>query len=164
MGALRFLVLCVLYGAAAWVSTAAEASRGVAQVREYRRANEHRIVHELVDLLAIPNVATDTPNIQRNAAKLVEMLERRGISARLLPIEGRGPVVFGELEAPGATRTVIFYCHYDGQPVDPSRWIDTTPFQPALRTNSIEAGGKLIPFPERPAPYQDDFCLSGCFS
>ncbi len=157
MGTLRFLVLCLLYGAAAWVSTAAEASRVVAQVREYRRANEHRIVRELVDLLAIPNVATDTPNIQRNAAKLVEMLERRGISTRLLPIEGRGPVVFGELEAPGATRTVIFYCHYDGQPVDPSRWIDTTPFQPALRTNSIEAGGKLIPFPERPAAYQDDW-------
>ncbi len=59
MGTLRFLVLCVLYGAAAWVSTAAEAPRGVTQLREYRKANEPRIVRELVDLLAIPNVARD---------------------------------------------------------------------------------------------------------
>ena len=47
MVALRFLVLCVLYGAAAWVSTAAEAEHVVAQVREYRKANEQRIVREL---------------------------------------------------------------------------------------------------------------------
>jgi len=71
-------------------------------------ANEHRIVHELTDLLAIPNIASDTANIQRNAAKLVEMLERRGIETRLLPIPGRGLVVLGRLNTLGATRTVIF--------------------------------------------------------
>jgi len=137
------------------------AAQVVQAVREYRKANEDRIVRELREFLAIPNVASDTANIQKNAARLVEMLEARGIESHLLPIAGRGPVVFGKLETPGATRTVIFYAHYDGQPVDPKAWTDGAPFEPALRTDSIENGGKRIPFPEArggdSANYQDNW-------
>src|SRR5258706_16385283 len=105
------------------------------EVRNYRQANETRILRELREFLSIPNVASDTANIQKNAARLKEMLEARGIEAHLLSIEGRGPVVFGKLEAEGATRTVIFYAHYDGQPVDPATWTDKDPFHPILRDN-----------------------------
>src|SRR3984957_17409922 len=133
----------------------------VEQVRVYRIGNEDRIVRELAEFLAIPNVASDTENIQKNAARLVGMLEARGIETHLLPITGRGPVVFGKLIAPEATRTVIFYAHYDGQPVDPAAWTDGTPFEPVLRSDAIEAGGKRIPFPEnslkQPSFYQDDW-------
>ena len=117
-------------------------------VREYRMDNEDRIVRELSEFLSIPNVASDTANIQKNAARLVEMLEARGIETHLLPINGRGPVVFGKLITPEAKRTVIFYAHYDGQPVDPTAWTDGKPFEPVLRSAAIEAGGKRIPFPE----------------
>src|SRR6202011_1638246 len=120
-----------------------------------------RIVRELAEFLAIPNVASDTENIQKNAAHLVEMLEARGIETHLLPIAGRGPVVFGKLTAPDAKRTVIFYAHYDGQPVDPAAWTDGRPFEPGLRTDAIEAGGKRIPFPDsdakHPAGYSDNW-------
>ncbi len=131
------------------------------EVRAYRLANEDRIVRELAELLAIPNVATDTENIERNAAKLIEMLEARGIETHPLTIAGRGPVIFGKLTTPEATRTVIFYAHYDGQPVDAKAWTESGPFEPALRSNAIEAGGKRIPFPaptgNEPAVYQDDW-------
>jgi acetylornithine deacetylase/succinyl-diaminopimelate desuccinylase-like protein len=131
------------------------------QVRSYRMGNEDRIIRELREFLAIPNVASDTENIQKNAAHLKEMLEARGIETTLLPIAGRGPVVFGKLDAPGAKRTVIFYAHYDGQPVDPAAWTDGKPFDPVLRSNAIEAGGKRIPFPEGNAKhssaYSDDW-------
>ncbi|HYL84081.1 MAG TPA: M20/M25/M40 family metallo-hydrolase [Candidatus Angelobacter sp.] len=130
-------------------------------VRAYRIENEDRIVRELSEFLAIPNVASDTPNIQRNAAHLVEMLEARGIETHLLPITGRGPVVFGKLTSPEAKRTVIFYAHYDGQPVDPAAWTDGAPFEPVLRDAAIEAGGKRIPFPSagagHGAVYNDDW-------
>src|SRR5215471_7261106 len=149
----------LLYPARAQMSNAPPTARVVAQVRAYRQANEHLIVEELADLLAIPNIASDTANIQRNAAKLVEMLGRRGIHAQLLEIPGRGPVLYGQLNSPGATRTVIFYAHYDGQPVNPSEWVDTKPFEPALRTGAIEVGGKLIPFPQPPTPFLDDWRL-----
>lgn len=130
-------------------------------VREYRMENEDRIVRELSEFLAIPNVASDTLNIQKNAAHLVEMLEARGIETHLLPINGRGPVVFGKLMSPEATRTVIFYAHYDGQPVDPAAWTDGAPFEPVLRDGAIEAGAKRIPFPASGAgkrgAYKDDW-------
>jgi acetylornithine deacetylase/succinyl-diaminopimelate desuccinylase-like protein len=131
------------------------------EVREYRLANEDRIVRELVEFLSIPNIASDAPNIQKNADRLVEMLEARGIETHALVIPGRGPVLFGKLSAENAARTVIFYAHYDGQPVDPAAWTDGKPFDPALRTAAIEAGGKRIPFPqnspENPAHYDDDW-------
>jgi acetylornithine deacetylase/succinyl-diaminopimelate desuccinylase-like protein len=89
------------------------------------------------------------------------MLEARGIETHLLPITGRGPVVFGKLMSAEAKRTVIFYAHYDGQPVDPAAWTDGAPFEPALRDAAIEAGGKRIPFPAssvgRRAECQDDW-------
>jgi acetylornithine deacetylase/succinyl-diaminopimelate desuccinylase-like protein len=128
-------------------------------VREYREANEDRIVRELREFLAIPNVANDTANIQKNAGRLRVMLEARGIETHLLSIEGRGPVVFGKLETPGAKRTVIFYAHYDGQPVDAAAWTDKAPFEPILYENAMETGGKRIPFPA-PANtphYKDDW-------
>ena len=131
------------------------------EVRDYRLDNEDRIVRELAEFLSIPNVASDTPNIQKNAARLVEMLEARGIETHLLPIGGRGPVVFGKLTAADAQRTVIFYAHYDGQPVDPAAWTDGKPFEPVLRSGPIETGGKRIPFPENSsgnrASYNDDW-------
>ena len=117
-------------------------------VREYRVDNEDRIVRDLSEFLAIPNVASDTANIQKNATRLVEMLEARGIETHLLPIAGRGPVVFGKLLTAEGKRTVIFYAHYDGQPVDAAAWTDGKPFEPVLRSSAIEAGGKRIPFPE----------------
>ena len=118
----------------------------VAAVRAYRTAHEAEIVGELVDLLAIPNVASDSVNIRRNAAKIIEMMGHRGIRARLL--EGNGPpAIFGELKTPGATRTIGFYAHYDGQPVEPSKWA-SEPFKPTLRDKPIETGGRVIPFPK----------------
>jgi acetylornithine deacetylase/succinyl-diaminopimelate desuccinylase-like protein len=129
----------------------------IEEVRSYRLANEHRIMRELREFLSIPNVASDTPNIQKNASRVKEMLEARGIETHLLSIERRGPVVFGKLDTLGATRTVIFYAHYDGQPVDPSAWTDKAPFEPVLRDDSIEAGGRRIPFPDQADSYQDDW-------
>ena len=47
----------------------------------------------------------------------------------------------------GATRTVLIYAHFDGQPVNPSRWQTTQPFAPALYSDSIQKGGSKIPWP-----------------
>jgi acetylornithine deacetylase/succinyl-diaminopimelate desuccinylase-like protein len=102
------------------------------EVLEYRQVHERAIVAELVELLSIPNVAADAAGIRRNAALLIAMLERRGLVARTLEVEGANPVVFAELEAPGATRTVTFYAHYDGQPADPRNW-RSDPWDPQLR-------------------------------
>ena len=117
------------------------------QVRSYRTAHEAEILGELRELLAIPNVAADRPNIARNAERIVAMLERRGVQARLLDGGEGPPAVYGELLVPGARRTVMWYAHYDGQPVDTTQWT-TPPWTPVLRDKALDAGGKEIPFPE----------------
>ena len=159
--AVTLFITLLPYPAQAQKSTPPAPAQVAQEVRDYRMDNEDRIIRELAEFLAIPNVASDTPNIQKNAAHLVEMLEARGIETHLLPIAGRGPVVFGKLISPEAKRTVIFYAHYDGQPVDPSAWTDGKPFEPALRDAAIEAGGKRIPFPANSAArrgiYNDDW-------
>jgi acetylornithine deacetylase/succinyl-diaminopimelate desuccinylase-like protein len=134
-------------------------SRTASEVRIWREANETRVMDELRALLSIPNFALDTANIQRNAEKLVEMLHARGFETQLLPISGRGPVVFGKLETPGAARTIIFYMHYDGQSVDPATWTGTKPYEPALRDAPFDSGGKIISFPSESEHYKDDWRL-----
>lgn len=156
--------IAILLASVAWLAAGAveqsahQAQQVVTAVRAYRVAHEPQIIGEFVKLLSIPDVASDAANIARNATLIQSMLEARGFHVELLPTaEGRGPVVFGDLDAPGAKHTILFYAHYDGQPVDPSKWIDTKPFVPALRTDSIDKGGKLIPFPDQPGSYKDDW-------
>ena len=110
-------------------------------------ADKAAVLTELRELLAIPNVASDTPNIERNADAIAEMLRKRGIEPRLLRVEGAPPVVFGELRAPNAKETLILYAHYDGQPVDRAKWA-SDPWTPVLRTNLIESGGKDLAWDE----------------
>jgi acetylornithine deacetylase/succinyl-diaminopimelate desuccinylase-like protein len=42
----------------------------------------------------------------------------------------------------------MLYAHYDGQPTDPSKWIESKPWTPVLRTAAIEAGGTIVPISE----------------
>jgi len=103
------------------------------QVRTWREAREPQIVREFSDLLAIPNVKSDTASLNRNAREIAAMLARRGVNARLLENGEWPPAVYGELKSPGATRTIVLYAHYDGQPVDPKEWQGGAPFTPTMR-------------------------------
>ena len=117
--------------------------------REYRERNESELLTEYSELLAIPNHAKDSVNIRRNADYLVRMLERRGFAnAQRLEVPGGVPSVYGEMKASGATRTLVLYAHYDGQPLDAKQWT-TPPWSPVLRDKSLAAGGKIIPIPAR---------------
>jgi acetylornithine deacetylase/succinyl-diaminopimelate desuccinylase-like protein len=122
-------------------------------VRDYRRAHEREILAEFTRLLAIPNIASDTPNIRRNAQLLLAMMQRRGLNPRLLETKSKDspPAVYGEWKVPGATRSIVFYAHYDGQPVDPEQWTASPPFQPTWRSAATESGGKIVRIPARGA-------------
>ena len=106
--------------------------------RNWRQAHEPAILAEFFKLLEIPNIARDLPNIERNAALIQQMMERRSIAVQLLRVPNAPPVVYGEIKTPGATQTIVFYAHYDGQPVDSKQWI-TPPFQPVLREGRLYA-------------------------
>jgi acetylornithine deacetylase/succinyl-diaminopimelate desuccinylase-like protein len=107
-------------------------------VHEYRQQHELEIVRNYFELLSLPNVASDTANIRANADHISALLRARGFQTRLLATAGSPPVVYGELLSPGATHTVLWYAHYDGQPVDKTQWA-TDPWTPVLRGGPLES-------------------------
>jgi acetylornithine deacetylase/succinyl-diaminopimelate desuccinylase-like protein len=116
------------------------------QVRAYRMSHDAAIMNELATFLAIPNLASDTRNIRKNAEHLVSLLKARDLAPRLLEVPGSPPAVYAEWLTPGATKTIVFYAHYDGQPVDTTQW-KTPPWQVVLRDKPVDAGGQIIPIP-----------------
>jgi acetylornithine deacetylase/succinyl-diaminopimelate desuccinylase-like protein len=118
--------------------------------RAWIAANERAVLADFAELLAIPNLASDTENIRRNAEAIRARLEARGFRVRLLDGEGGPPPIFAELPSPGAKRTITVYAHYDGQPVDPARWA-SPPWTPTLRRGTAESGAAEIPLASLPA-------------
>src|ERR1700741_1284744 len=112
-------------------------------VADYVRRPQGDIVRELLSLVAIPNHRADLPNIKRNAELLRQMLERRGMKPEVWETP-TAPLVYGERLVPGATRTILFYIHFAGQPVDKAGWKQKDPFKPIVRAGSLEEGAPVI--------------------
>ena len=126
-------------------------SPGVLKIRKYVNSNAGKIISEFSEFLSLPNVASDPVGQQKNIAFIMSMMNKRGIQkVQLLSASTAGvpPAVYGEAIVPGAKLTLIFYAHYDGQPVNPSQWAkELDPFIPKLFTDLLDRGGKNIPFP-----------------
>jgi acetylornithine deacetylase/succinyl-diaminopimelate desuccinylase-like protein len=130
------------------ISVCAQTNPASIAARHWRETHERAIIDEYFQLLSIPNIASDQVNIRRNADFIVAMLQKRGVAAKLVEAPDVNPVVFGEIRTPGATRTIVFYAHYDGQPLDPKEWA-TPPFSPVLRDKSLDKDGRIIPLPTK---------------
>lgn len=110
---------------------------------KWRSANEQLIVDRFSELLSIPNVASDTVNIRRNAKHISGMLQQAGMQTRLLELEGSNPAIYAERLSPGASTTLLIYVHYDGQPVNPTDWA-SDPWSPVMRDGMVEQHGKSV--------------------
>jgi len=150
----------VASGTVAWSAESPSAESLLEKVRSYRAAHEVEIVTELAELVELPNVATDLEAMEVNAVHLTRLLEVRGFKVSLLRADGGPPVVFGHRPKPDAERRVIFYAHYDGQPVVPELW-GSDPWEVLIRTDRIEDGGKDVPFDKLDPPLNPDWRLYG---
>ena len=126
---------------------------GADPINQWRQAHEQQIVDQFAELLSIPNVAADKPNIRRNANHIAQLMRDVGMSVELLELEGSNPVVFAERKSPGATKTLMIYIHYDGQPVNPDNWA-SDPWQAVMRTDMVEKDGQPVPMK---APFDPDW-------
>jgi acetylornithine deacetylase/succinyl-diaminopimelate desuccinylase-like protein len=108
----------------------------------FRYVDQHRdrFLGELFTLLQQPSISAQNVGVAECADLLKFQMEAIGISARILPTAGH-PVVFGELKAPGATRTLLIYGHYDVQPPDPLELWRTPPFEPTIKDGRIWGRG-----------------------
>src|SRR5262245_32017264 len=122
----------------------AKGSEITRKVRTYRQAHEKAILEELADLVRLPNVADDVDDISRNAEHLVRLLQRRGFVTRVLAAApATPPSVYGELRTPHAKRTLLFYAHFDGQPVNQPGWL-SAPFEPVMRDRPLREGVRTV--------------------
>jgi acetylornithine deacetylase/succinyl-diaminopimelate desuccinylase-like protein len=125
----KVLAGCVLVLVAPFMPSAAGAG---ALRAEAERAVQH-IAGEYLELLRYRNVASRPADIARNAEFLRAVLEKHGLGARLFGNAAGRPLVLAQLGADAARPTVLFYIHYDGQPVVDAEWSQPDPFAPVVR-------------------------------
>ena len=137
----------ILFAVSFLFSSVLLAQTDLDRIHSYQLKNESSIYNNFISFLQIPNVATDTVNIRKNADFLVQMMNTKGISqVQLLETNDRfvPPVVYGEVNVPGATKTVVFYAHYDGQPVNPAIWAKGLhPFKPQLLNGRFDENASV---------------------
>ncbi|MDG2398535.1 MAG: M20/M25/M40 family metallo-hydrolase [Candidatus Marinimicrobia bacterium] len=132
--------------------------QSVKATQKWVKKNGHTIIKDFAHLLSMPNVASDKVNIRRNAKYISNLFKKRGFDMQLLETEDANPIIYGEYKTPGAKRTLCFYVHYDGQPVDLIQWTHG-PFDPVLYDASMDAGGKPIPLPMKQTKIDLDWRL-----
>jgi acetylornithine deacetylase/succinyl-diaminopimelate desuccinylase-like protein len=106
---------------------------------EYVEQNRERFIAELQDFVRQPSVAAQNLGMREMADKVWARLKKLGAAARLIPVEGGNPVVYGEIG--GGPRTLLIYDHYDVQPAEPLELWETPPWAGAIRDGKIFARG-----------------------
>ena len=99
----------------------------------------------LFRFLAIESVSTDpayADECEAAATSLAADLSSLDIAAEIHPTDGHPIVLAKSPPAGGGRRRVVFYGHYDVQPVDPLELWHTPPFEPRIAT--LDDGRKAI--------------------
>ena len=126
-------------------------SDGAAQ--EVDRTLEHTLAHidagqeaslgRLFELLRIPSISTQPKHAgdcRRAAEWLSGLLDGMGFDASVRDTPGH-PIVVAHDRSDAGGPHVLFYGHYDVQPVDPLSLWNTAPFEPVVRDGAIVARG-----------------------
>ena len=113
-------------------------------VIDFININRERYLDELKALLAIPSISAlpqHAGDVRRCAEWCADEMRRIGLqNVRLIDTPGN-PVTYGDwLGAEGAP-TILFYGHYDVQPVDPLELWESPPFDATIRDGEIYARG-----------------------
>jgi len=108
-------------------------------------AKRHSIVTSFLELLRRNTVSQNPEGVRAGGEWLAAHMRRRGLEARVLETGG-GPAVFGERRVPGATRTVLIYCHYDTKPAPAKEWFQPSPFEPVFRKVGEADDAPTVPF------------------
>jgi len=113
-------------------------------VIDFIHTNRDSYITQLTEYLAIPSVSSQpdhTDDVRRCAEWTAEEMKRIGLeNTRLVETPGN-PVVYGDwLHAPDAP-TILFYGHYDVQPVDPVDLWESPPFEATVRDGELYARG-----------------------
>jgi acetylornithine deacetylase/succinyl-diaminopimelate desuccinylase-like protein len=145
------------------VSFKASAQTTQDKIKQFVQSDKNRMMDEYTSFVGIPDVSGDSENIPLNTAYIQKMMKQRGIKSELLhgTTAGVNAAVYGEIKVAGAKRTIAFYAHYDGQPVNAKQWANgLQPFKPVFITNPVEHGGTIVDY-KQGQPLNDEWRLTG---
>jgi acetylornithine deacetylase/succinyl-diaminopimelate desuccinylase-like protein len=114
------------------------------KVIDFINVNRERYLEELKTLLAIPSVSAlpeHASDVKRCATWCADEMRRIGLqNVRVVDTPGY-PVVYGDWLGAAGAPTILFYGHYDVQPVDPLNLWESPPFEATIRDGEIYARG-----------------------
>jgi acetylornithine deacetylase/succinyl-diaminopimelate desuccinylase-like protein len=103
--------------------------------------DEH--VAEVQRYLRQPSISAQNLGMQECAEMTAEYLRAVGADARLVPLEGGHPVVYGTLRSNSSDRALLIYNMYDVQPIEPLEGWQSPPWEAAIVDGKIIARGAL---------------------
>ena len=98
-------------------------------------------IDELIRLVRQPSVSARGEGIQQCAETTEQMMQKIGVSTRVLHEKDGNPVVYGEIKSKKSKKTLLFYNHYDVQPPEPiEEWV-CGPFSGEIRGGKVYGRG-----------------------
>ena len=134
------ITLWLLAGLALSTRGAAQQPMTAEQIVQLTDARADSAFELYRELLTFPNDANNQEDILRLSEWLQQQFEQRGFAVRRLDMPG-SDAMLATRPAPGAARTVLVYLQADGQPVDPTRWYQDSPWVPVLKARRAGATG-----------------------
>jgi len=106
-------------------------------------ANIGDLVSDLQSLIQQPSISAKNEGIEDCAKLVTKILKQSGIKSHILRLKkGIAPVVFAEVNSKkNPTKTLLFYNHYDVQPVEPIELWTDKPFSGKIKGNKIFGRG-----------------------
>jgi acetylornithine deacetylase/succinyl-diaminopimelate desuccinylase-like protein len=110
--------------------------------------------------VSMPNVAANADDIHKNLDWVSQEFFSRLFKVRLLESETL-PVFLAERTVDPKAKTILFYLHLDGQPVDASRWDQEDPFVPVLKAQNNAGNWERIDWNKLDGPIDLDWRIFG---
>ena len=110
------------------------------KVYAYIETHAERALTLLERLCRQPSVSAEGRGLEEMAELVATVMREYGISAEILPTDGGPPLVYGEIVG-RSPHTLLYYNHYDVQPVDPLDEWTSPPFEPTRRDGKLFARG-----------------------
>ena len=124
-------ILFIISFLVALFSTAQESSAGQDSIQI--KSQVRQAINDLRAFVKIPNDALEHADINRNLTWLTKAFNTRGFNSSILPTEGES-LFFASLPMEDSKPTILFYMHFDGQSVDPSKWNQPNPYEVVLKS------------------------------
>lgn len=135
----RFLILTFVIGLIALPLSAQKITNADLEALSKAKAVSS-LNGELRDFLSIPNNALIDEHVRNNLNYLTKAFKKRGFTTTELPTISR-TALLAEKKVEGAENTVLFYMHFDGQPIDPSKWEQPDAYKPVLKRRKADGIG-----------------------